>query len=97
MISLTNCAQFLASLLVPVTLETVIRKTRNGLYLGCLIILLFVIGKEFIYDVFVAHQHVLSDGGDSVYYLLGGASAIIVVLTRRKKPHKKIHKKGSKE
>jgi hypothetical protein len=107
MVSLSNSAQFLASLLIPVTLETIIRKSRRGFYLGCIAIVLFVIGKEFIYDVFIAHQHppfdILSDSGDSIYYLLGLSSALIVVLLHPKNHHmkkshtKKLHaKKGRK-
>jgi hypothetical protein len=88
-----HLAQFAISLLAPVSLEMIIRKTRNGLYWGCLGILLLVIGKEFVYDIVIQHQRVWYDSGDAVYYLLGVAAAVIVVLTHH---HYKRNKKKVK-
>lgn len=92
MASLAQGAQFLAGLLVPVSLEMVVRKTRNGLYLGCLAVLAFVVGKEFIYDVLVEKQSILHDPGDSSFYLVGAAAAVIVVLAHHKRKSKKAKK-----
>lgn len=82
-LSLNNMAQFLATLLVPVSFEMFKDRVRNGMYIACSVIVAFVVAKELVYDPIVLHQSILHDAGDAVYYLLGGAAALIVILANR--------------